>query len=99
MRRHRRPRRGDGTAWLVADRRDGSFLCDWYAGRNDIQLVEHARVANAADAVAWGRLRTARVRLRASDARSYWAGIGPRPERFTRTWHDPDTLGRVSSVH
>ena len=80
---------GAGTVWLVADRRDDSYVCFWYAGRRDGRLDEHARVANAADAVAWGRARTSRVRIRDVDGRSAWAGSGPRPDEITHTWSAP----------
>ncbi len=43
----RRKRHGDGTAWLVADRLEGDYLCYWYAGTGDGHLVESARVASA----------------------------------------------------
>ncbi len=89
MRRHQAPTPGDGTAWLVADLELGDYLCYWYAGPSDGQLVAQARAATAAEAVAWGRLRTTRVRIRTPDARSYWAGTAPRPEGFTSTWSDP----------
>jgi hypothetical protein len=88
MRRPRRARPGDGTAWLVVDRLHGDYLCDWYASTNDGHLVEHARVASASDAVAWGRLRTTRVRIRTADGCTSWAGTAPRPEGFTHTWTD-----------
>jgi len=86
MSRRRHPRHGDGTAWLVADRLAGDFLCYWYAGPNDAYLAEHARAVTAVDAVAWGRLRTARVRIRTADAHTYWAGSAPRPDGFRSTW-------------
>lgn len=73
---HRKPRRGDGTAWLVADTEHDDFLCYWYAGPNDVRLVEQSRVPSAAQAVAWGRLRTDRVRIRTADARTSWVGAG-----------------------
>ena len=98
MRRHRRLRHGDGTAWLVVDRSNGDYLCYWYAGGNDDRLVEQARVASASDAVAWGALRTSRVRIRTADACTYWAGTGPRPEGFTRTWTDTSARGVADSL-
>ena len=70
MRRHRRPRHGDGTASLVADRAKGDYLCYWYTGTGDARLVEHARAASAEEAIAWGRDRTARVRIRTAEART-----------------------------
>jgi hypothetical protein len=86
MRRHPRPQPDAGTASLVIDRLTGTFHCYWYDGLNDDRLREHARVANATDAVAWGRRRTSHVRIRTGDARSYWAGTGLRPAGFTNTW-------------
>jgi hypothetical protein len=86
MRRQRRPRHGDGTAWLVVDRVNGDYLCYWYTGTGEGHLVEHARAASAEEAVAWGRRRTPRVRIRTADARTYWAGTAPAPERFTNSW-------------
>jgi hypothetical protein len=84
-RRHLR-RRGEGTAWLVADRVADDYRCYLYAGPNDNHLVEEARSATAAEAVAWGRQRTSRVRIRTDAARSYWAGTAPRPPGFAETW-------------
>jgi hypothetical protein len=80
---------GAGTAWLVADRRDGSYTCYLYSGPLDGRLDGHTRVANATDAVAWGRARTTRVRIRDVDGRSAWAGTGPRPDGITHTWSAP----------
>ena len=80
---------GAGTVWLVADRRDGTYLCYWYSGLTDGRLGEHARVANATDAVAWGRARTPRVRIRDVDGRSAWAGTAPQPHGITHTWGAP----------
>ena len=91
MKRHRTPRHGDGTAWLVVDRLKGDYLCSWYTGTDGGHLVEDARLSNASEAVAWGRLRTSRVRIRTADACTYWAGTAPRPEGFSHTWADPDT--------
>jgi hypothetical protein len=88
-RAHGRPHRGDGTAWLVIDRSRGDYLCYWYAGTGDDRLLEQARAADASAAVAWGRLRTPRVRIRAGDSCTYWAGTAPRPEAFIRTWPEP----------
>jgi hypothetical protein len=88
MRRHRTPRYGDGTVWLSADRARGDFSCAWYVGRSGDRLAEQARAGTAVDAVAWGRVRTTRVRIRTVDARSYWAGTAPRPAGFTDSWSD-----------
>jgi hypothetical protein len=87
MKRTPEPQRGDGTAWLSADHARGDYVCYWYAGPNDGVVVEHERAANATDAVAWGLARTTRVRLRSTDAHTYWAGTAARPEGFTRTWN------------
>ena len=88
MLRHRAPRHGDGTAWLVADRAHGDFSCGWYVGAGGDRLAERARAGTAAEAVAWGRLRTTRVRIRTGDACSYWAGTAPRPDGFTENWSE-----------
>lgn len=88
MTRHRKPPYGDGTAWVVADRRNQDHFCYWYVGANDDRLVDHARIVGASAAVAWGRRRTSRVRIRTADARSCWAGTAPRPDRFIHTWTD-----------
>ena len=90
MSRHRTPRPGDGTAWLAADRLQGDYLCGWYTGTHGGRLVEGARVPTASEAVAWGRSRTSRVRIRTADACTYWAGTAPRPAGFSHTWSDPD---------
>jgi hypothetical protein len=86
MSRRRRWRPGEGTAWLVADRVADDYRCYLYAGPNDDRVVERARAATAVEAVAWGRQRTARVRIRTGAARSYWAGTAPRPAGFAETW-------------
>ena len=88
MRRHRAPRYGDGTAWLAADRARGDFSCGWYVGPGGDRLAERGRAGTAVEAVAWGRVRTTRVRIRTGDACSYWAGTAPRPDGFTDTWSD-----------
>src|SRR5687767_14779449 len=95
MSRQRTPKHGDGTAWLVVDRAKSDYSCSWYAGTHDGRLVEHARVATASQAVAWGLSRTPRVRIRTADACTYWAGTAPRPEGFSHTWADPDTTDVV----
>jgi hypothetical protein len=101
MSARRTARHGDGTVWLVADRLIGDYLCYWYAGTNDGHLVDCTRLATASDAVAWGRLRTSRVRIRTADACTRWAGTAPRPAGFNHTWTDPDptTVPQPSSVH
>jgi hypothetical protein len=81
---------GDGTAWLVADRLEGDYLCYWYVGTGDDHLVESERVASASAAVTWGRVRTPRVRIRTAAGCTYWAGTANRPEGFTQTWTDRD---------
>jgi len=86
MTRHRSSRHGDGTAWLVADLAHGDFVCHWYTGPNDERLVEQARAATEADAVAWGRLRSTRVRIRTAGASTSWAGTAPKPAGFRDTW-------------
>ena len=88
-RREHRPHRGEGTAWLVADRVQGDFLCYWYVGRAGDHLGEQARAATAEDAVAWGRVRTTRARIRTADGCSQWAGAAPRPEGLSHTWAPP----------
>jgi hypothetical protein len=88
-RHQQRPRHGDGTAWLVADRAHGDFACYWYIGRAGDHLGEQARVVTAEDAVAWGRARTTRVRIRTADGCSQWAGSAPRPEGLSHTWASP----------
>ena len=90
MSRHQAARHGEGTAWIIADFERGDYLCYWYAGRYDSQLAEHARVATDTEAVAWGRTRTSRVRIRMTDALTYWAGTTPRPAAFSHTWSDSD---------
>ena len=83
-------RTGDGTAWLVADRETTpGFHCYWFTGRAGDHLVEQAHVTGATEAVAWGRARTPRVRIRTADARSSWAGTAPRPAGIEHTWIDP----------
>jgi hypothetical protein len=100
MRRHPGKRHGEGTAWLVADRGHDDYLCYWFVGTNDGHLLERARVPFAGDAVAWGRLRTARVRIRTHAARTYWAGTGPRPAGFAASWVDTGaTVGKHGSPH
>jgi hypothetical protein len=88
-RHQRNPRHGDGTTWLVADRARGDFVCYWYVGRAGDHLGEQARAATAEEAVAWGRARTARVRIRTVDGCSQWAGAASRPEGLSHTWTPP----------
>jgi hypothetical protein len=102
MTRHRQRRHGDGTAWLVIDRDRGDYLCYWYTGANDGHLVEQARATSDEEAVAWGRQRTPRVRIRTADERTAWAGSAPAPEGFTDTWTgpvSPDTSGGLVNAH
>ena len=80
------PKHGNGTAWLVADLARGDYVCHWYTGPNDERLVEQARATTAADAVAWGRVRSTRVRIRTADAATYWAGTAPKPAGFRDSW-------------
>ena len=88
MRRHRAPRHGDGTAWLVADRARGDFSCGWYVGPTGDRLAERGRAGTAAEAVAWGRVRTTRVRIRTGDGRRTGPAQHPRPDGFTQPWSD-----------
>ena len=90
MRRHRPPRHGEGTAWLVADGRTGGFHCYWYVGRAGDRLVEQAHVSSASEAVAWGRERTPHVRIHTAEGRTYWAGTAPRPRGLAHSWAEPD---------
>ena len=60
-------------------------------GPTTAACVEHARIPTASDAVAWGRSRTPRVRIRTADIRMSRAGTAPRPEGFSHTWTDSDT--------
>jgi hypothetical protein len=71
---------------LVVDRRTGEYLCSWYAGKHEAHLVDHARVADAPAAVAWGLERTPKVRIRGTDALTHWAGSAARPPAFESTW-------------
>jgi hypothetical protein len=92
MKKRQERRRGEGIAWLVADRMSESVDCYWYAGASGGQLVEQASADTAVDAVAWGRLRTPRVRIRTRDGQTQWAGTAPRPETYAVTWQsDPVT--------
>lgn len=88
MRRSRRVRR-EGTAWLVADRQRGDYACYRYVGRHGDHLAERARQPTAEQALAWARARTTRVRIRTTEARTYWAGTAPRPDGFSCTWPEP----------
>lgn len=89
MKQQRRAEPGEGSVWLVLDRSTGGYVCYWYAGANEGRMVEQARAASAADAVAWGRERSPRVRIRTDDARSSWAGAGPTPDGYELTWSAP----------
>lgn len=87
MTRHqRRLRPAEGTAWLVADRALGGFVCYWYTGRASDHLAEHTRATSAEEAVAWGQARSTRVRIRTADGCSQWAGAAPRPDGLSHTW-------------
>ena len=94
---HRRPPDGEGTVRLVADRARGDFGCYWYAGRAEDQLAERARATSAEAAVAWGRARTTRVRIRTIDGRSQWAGSAPQPDDFCETWVSDQGRGAAQS--
>ena len=88
-----RARPGEGTAWLVTDRPETAGChCYWYTGPKDDHLVEHAHVTGAAEAVAWGRQRTPRVRIRTADGRASWAGSAPRPAGIAHTWIETDRV-------
>ena len=89
MRGSRRVRPGEGTAWLVADRLRNDYACYRYVGRNGDHLAERARQPTTEQALAWGRARTTRVRIRTTEARTYWAGTAPGPEGFMYTWPEP----------
>lgn len=95
MSRHREPRHTDGTAWLVADRLKGGYLCYLYTGPADDHLVARAYVPSASDAIGWGQRRTSRVRIRTADGHTSWAGTAPRPEGITSTWTEPDPSAAV----
>jgi cytidine deaminase len=86
----RKPTRvvGTGTAWIVVDRLQGDYPCYWYTGSQGGRLVEQARADTAAAAVEWGRARTPRVRIRMSDARTYWAGAGDVPDGYAGRWDE-----------
>jgi hypothetical protein len=84
--RHRTPRVGEGTVWVVADRAAGDFRCYWYGGPHEGVLQEQAQIATVDDAVAWGRQRSTQVRIRTLEGSSEWAGTAPRPSGFTRSW-------------
>lgn len=86
MRKQRDQKRGEGTAWLITDRSSSNVDCYWYSGASGGQLVEQASAASEIDAVAWGRVRTPRVRIRTRDGETQWAGTEPRPETFAASW-------------
>jgi len=91
-------RTGDGTAWLVADGAAPSgFHCYWYTGPAEDHMVEHAHVSTENAAVAWGRTRTPRVRIRTPDRRSSWAGTAAQPAGIALTWTDPTPLEATES--
>jgi hypothetical protein len=96
MTRDRGPYRANGTVWLVADKTTDTFNCYWY-GPGD-GLAEQARSATEVSAVAWGRARSDRVRLRAVNHRTYWAGSAARPAGITYTWQPPTTTDRVAPL-
>lgn len=83
---------GKGQAWLVFDAGGELFKyqCYWMGGHSDDHLIEHGRVATDVDAVAWGAARTPRSRIRMPDHVTYWAGPGPRPNGFARSWRPPE---------
>ena len=97
MRRRRLARPGEGTAWLVSDGVTDGYLCYWYAGTDDCELRESARVESAVDAVMWGRQRTPRVRIRTDEARTYWAGTQSAPVGFTHLWIDRESASDVAT--
>ncbi|MEY2473652.1 MAG: hypothetical protein QOK28_2981 [Actinomycetota bacterium] len=94
----RTARRGEGTAWLVADSSNDEFLCYWYFGTGGGRLAEQARVSSERGAVAWGRERSTRVRLRSTNGRTYWAGSDDKPDAIAHTWEDHNTTAPTGPV-
>jgi hypothetical protein len=89
----RTARRGEGTAWLVADGSNDDFLCYWYFGAGGGRLADQARVTSERGAVAWGRERSTRVRLRSTNGRTYWAGSDDKPDAIAHIWQDQNSTG------
>jgi hypothetical protein len=86
MRKRREGRIGEGTAWLITDRASSNVDCYWYSGVSGGQLVEQSSAASEVDAVAWGRVRTPRVRIRTQAGETQWAGTEPRPDTYAASW-------------
>lgn len=82
---------GTGQAWLVYDAGSEAFhyQCYWMGGHCDDHLLEHGRTVTDVEAVAWAAARTPRARIRMPDHVTYWAGSGPLPRGFARSWPVP----------
>jgi hypothetical protein len=89
-----RRERSAGTAWLVADQARHDFLCFLFGGPSDGRLRESTRQPTAPAAVAWGRSRTPRVRIRTPSGRTFWAGTAPKPDGISFTWVDGEDVDR-----
>lgn len=99
----RRSQRDEGRAWLIFDAGGELFQyqCYWMGGPCDDHLREHARAVSDADGVAWAAQRTSHARIRMPDHVTYWAGTGPRPAGFSRSWRPPTetAVPAVASRH
>jgi hypothetical protein len=84
----RPPQVGKGLAWLLFDAGGELFKyqCYWMGAHCDDHLIEHARTVTGVDAVAWAASRTPQARIPMPDHITYWAGRGPRPSGFSRSW-------------
>lgn len=99
--RSRSRRAGKGQAWLIFDAGGELFKyqCYWMGGHCDDHLIEHGQAVTDVDAVAWGAARTPRSRIRMPNHVTYWAGFGPRPNGFSRSWQPPkETANPVDSA-
>ncbi|GAB2609844.1 hypothetical protein Aab01nite_23910 [Paractinoplanes abujensis] len=89
--------RGRGTVFVHPDLSGGEtvWTCYWErsGGNTDAEkgvLEEGPNFASAAQAVAWGRVRTPRIVVVDADGALAWAGEGPAPEGIPATWEDKD---------
>jgi hypothetical protein len=82
----------DGAAWLVADRARGDYVCYQYNGPAEDHLLAQDRATTAQAAVAWGRERTTRVRIRTAGGHTYWAGADAKPAGIPSSWTDREVV-------
>lgn len=80
-----------GLVCLVRDEHSGQFDCYWYRGRQEDHLVEQASCEDQSSAIAWGRARSGRVRVR-DHRQTAWAGSDSVDDGQTLTWNSSSQM-------